>query len=87
MSAPPADPRWRIPLRVAAIAVGYLVYRATEARHQVGSALLGVGLVIVGVVLVDRYTLGRHQRLELLQVGSAILGLGLIGLGLVLVLR
>ena len=72
---------------MAAIAIGYLVYRAAETRHQVGSALLGAGLAIVGLVVVDRYTLGRHQRLELLQVGSAILGLGLIGLGLVLVLR
>ena len=87
MSAPPANPRWRVPLRVAAIALGYIVYRVTETRHQAGSALLGAGLAIVGVVIVDRYTLGRHERLELLQVGSAILGLGLIGLGLSLVLR
>jgi hypothetical protein len=84
---PSVGERLRMPLRVGAVFVGYLLYRVTAETSAAGAVFLGAGTVLVGWVTIDRYTTWRRDRSGLMQVGTLVLGLGLLGLGLYLVLR
>ena len=85
---PPAIPeKARIPLRVAAVVVGYLIYRLLADDGVMGPAFIGFGVAFLGFVLVDRYGTWRRDRSGLLQVGTTLLALGLLGLGAYLMLR
>ena len=85
---PPAiSEKARIPLRVLAVVVGYLVYRLLGDEGVVGPAFIGFGIAFLGFVLVDRYATWRRDRSGLLQVGTTILALGLLGLGIYLIVR
>ena len=84
----PAIPeKARIPLRIAAVIVGYIVYRVLADEGVMGPAFIGFGTAFMGFVLVDRYATWRRDRSGLLQVGTTILALGLLGLGAYLMLR
>ena len=80
--APRIPTRYRIPARVAAVFGGYVVYRFVGDERVVPALLLAAGFVLLVWSLVDQLTLGRHQRIALIQGGSAILGLGLLAVGL-----
>lgn len=76
-----------MPLRIAAIGIGYVLYRALEGDHSVVTALfVAFGTVILLYSAINRYGLWRKERSGMLQVGQTILGLGLLGIGLVLLL-
>lgn len=85
---PPAiSEKARIPLRVAAVVVGYLIYRLLEDQGVMGPAFFGLGIAFLGFVLVDRYATWRRDRSGLMQVGTTLLALGLLGVGAYLMLR
>lgn len=84
---PLVETRFRLPLRIAAVLVGYLLYRWVGDARVVPGAMVGLGAILVEWSIIDELTLVKGQRLGLLQVGSAILGLGLLGLGAYLTLR
>ena len=86
-SSPPVPERYRMPLRLGAVAAGYVVYRLLEPDNLGAALMLGFGVWISLAALVERYSARRRDRSGLMQTGSTILGLGLVGLGLVLVLR
>jgi hypothetical protein len=48
--------------------------------------LVGAGGIALGWALVDRYTLWRRDRSEMMSVGQVLLGVGLIAIGLFLYL-
>ena len=85
---PPAiSEKARVPLRVAAVFVGYLVYRLLADDKIMGPAFVGLGTAFLGFVLVDRYGTWRRERSGLLQVGTTLMALGFLGLGAYLMLR
>ena len=85
---PPAIPeKARIPLRVGAVILGYIVYRLLADEKVMGPASIGFGIAFLGFVLVDRYGTWRRDRSGLLQVGTTLLALGFLGLGAYLMLR
>ena len=85
---PPAiSEKARIPLRVAAVFLGYLVYRLLGHEGVMGPAFLGLGVAFLGFVLIDRYGTWRRDRSGLLQVGTTLMALGFLGLGAYLILR
>ena len=85
---PPAVPeKARIPLRIGAVILGYIVYRLLADDEVMGPAFIGFGTAFLGFVLVDRYATWRRDRSGLLQVGTTLLALGFLGLGAYLMLR
>ncbi len=90
MKEGPPSPRLeraRIPLRALAVVAGYLFYRRLEPDGLVGAGFAATGAVLVAWTAIDRWTLRRRERMELLQTATAILGLGLLGLGVYLLAR
>lgn len=79
---PPIEERYRIPLRVAVIFGAYALYFVLSSDATIAAIFLGLGVLLIGLALVDRWTLRRTNRSGLLQVGMTILGTGLLGLGL-----
>lgn len=84
---PPLEERFRIPLRMVVIVVGYLAYFFLSDRQLVPAIFVGLGLALIGLPLVDRWTVRRGDRSGLLQVGTTLLGFGLLALGAFLFLR
>lgn len=78
---PPIDERYRVPLRVGVIFASYALYFVLSDERVVPAVFLGLGALLLGLALVDRWTLRRPSRSGLLQVGMTILGIGLLGLG------
>jgi hypothetical protein len=73
-------------LRVAAVALGYVLYLGLENRSLVGAVLVWAGTVLCGWALIDRYTTRRSERSGFVQTGSSLLGLGLLVIGAALAL-
>jgi hypothetical protein len=85
---PPLIPeKFRMPLRIAAVFLGYVIYLVLEEGKVVGPAFVGFGSVVLLWAIIDRYATWRRDRSGLMQVGSTILGLAFIAIGLYLVLR
>lgn len=85
---PPLIPeKFRMPLRIGAVFLGYVIYLVLEQGKVIGPAFVGFGSVILLWAIIDRYATWRRDRSGLMQVGSTILGLALIAIGLLLVLR
>ena len=85
---PPIEDRFNVPLKVAAVVIGYVLYRVLFSGGEgiAGPVFVGVGFVVLAYATVNRLTQWRSDRSGLLQVGTAILGLGLLGLGALLIL-
>jgi hypothetical protein len=85
---PPIEERFNVPLKVASVVIGYVIYRVLFAGENgvAGSVFVGAGFTVLAYATVNRLTQWRRDRSGLLQVGTAILGLGLLGLGAVLIL-
>lgn len=83
---PLVETRYRLPLRIAAVFVAYLLYRWVGDARVVPGMMIGLGAILVVWAIIDELTLVKSQRLGLLQVGTAILGLVLFGLGIYLTL-
>lgn len=84
---PPLEERFRIPLRMLVIVAGYLLYYFLSDEAMIPAIFLGLGSVLIGLSLVDRWTVRRSDRSGLLQVGTTLLGIGLLLLGAFLYLR
>lgn len=78
---------WRMPLRVAAVFLAYVLYRVPGDDRLGAGVLLGVGSFMLASVVIDRLTLPRVDRSGLLQVGTTVLGLGFVAVGLMLAVR
>lgn len=75
-----------MPIRLAVVVLGYVLYRWLEDRYSIAASLfVAAGTIMVAYALVNRYGLWRRDRMGLLQVGQTILGLGLIGIGIYLI--
>jgi hypothetical protein len=83
LSAPPrVDPKRQLPLRLGAILLAYVVYRAIGDEHRAAGIFIGIGTLILGYAVVTYLTTRTDERSGLLQAGQTILGLGLIAVGL-----
>jgi hypothetical protein len=76
----------RMPLRVAAVVVGYLIYRNFD-DPVAGGVCLGVGFLFVAWALIERFTTWRHDRLDMMVFAQGLLGAGLLVAGGYLVFR
>ena len=72
-------------MRLAAVALGYIVYRLLEPHHLVGGVLAGLGVWLVGVSMVEReltaepterqrrtQTIGKRVGMAMIAVGTAL---------------
>lgn len=84
---PPLEERYRIPLRMAVIVASYLLYYFLSDERMIAAIFLGLGSALIGLALVDRWTVRRSERSGLLAVGTTLLGVGLLLLGAFLYLR
>jgi hypothetical protein len=81
---PPISERLNIPLKVVAVLLGYLIYRLLVEDAIAGPLFVAAGFTMIAYTLINRWTLRRLDRSDMMQVGTAILGAGLIGLGALL---
>lgn len=81
---PPLPERIRMPLRIASVAVGYLIYRLIGDPF-VGALLVWVGFVVLVWALIEKATTYRKDRLSMMLAGQAVLGIGLLAAGLLTV--
>ncbi len=83
---PPIDERYRMFLRIVVVVIGFGAYLFMQRKELPAGVTLGAGVVSLGWALVDRYTLWRRDRSEMLLVGQVLLGAGLVAIGLFLYL-
>lgn len=79
--------RWRMPLRVAAVVIAYVIYRLPGDDRLMAGVALGAGFLLVSFVVVDHLTLGAASRSRAAVVVRVLLGIALIALGSVLAVR
>lgn len=79
---PRVDPKYAFPMRLAALAAAYGVYRALEDERLSAGLFAGIGVLLIGYALVTNLTTRRDQRSGMMQAGQVILGAGLVSLGL-----
>ena len=84
---PPIPEKMRIPLRIGAAILAYVLYRVLLDEKVIPPVFIAFGALLVAGTLIDRWTLRRRETSGLLQVGTTILGLGLLGIGIYLYLR
>lgn len=83
---PPLPERIRMPLRIASVAIGYLIYRIV-GEPVVGAFLIWVGFVALTWAIIEQATTYRKDRLGMMLVGQALLGIGLLIAGALMVMR
>ena len=83
---PPIDERYRMFLRILVVVLAYGAYYVVQRERLVPGVLVGVGVIALGFSIVDRLTLWRRDRSEMMLVGATLLGLGLVAIGLFLYL-
>ena len=83
---PPLPERIRLPLRIASVVIGYVIYRVVQPP-LVGAALLGIGFVMVDWAIIERVTTFRKDRMSMMIAGQALLGIGLAIAGALLAFR
>lgn len=77
---PPLPERIRMPLRVASVLIGYVIYRIVA--EPIGAALMIlVGFVVLDWAIIEQATTFRKDRLSMVIVGQALLGVGLLVAG------
>lgn len=84
---PPVSERWRMPLRVVAVFLAYVIYRIPGDDRLPAGLTLGIGALLVAFVAIDSATLPRPMTPRAAEVAMILLGLALIALGLVLAVR
>ncbi len=83
---PPIDERYRMFLRIVVVVIGFGAYLLVQREKLGAGVMVGAGVIALGWALVDRYTLWRRDRPEMLLVGQVLLGAGLLAIGLFLYL-
>ena len=83
---PPLPERIRMPLRIASVLIGYLIYRFV-GDPVVAALMLWVGFVALDWAIIERVTTYRKDRLDMMIVGQALLGVGLLVAGALLAFR
>lgn len=83
---PPLDERYRMFLRIVVVVLGYGLYILLQREELAAGVLAGFGVIALGWAVVDRLTLWRRDRSEMMSVATTLLGIGLIAIGLVLYL-
>ena len=78
--------RVRMPLRVASVLIGYLIYRFV-GEPVVGALMIWVGFVALDWAIIEQATTFRKDRLSMMIVAQAILGIGLLAAGAIVVTR
>jgi fructose-specific phosphotransferase system IIC component len=81
---PPIDERYRMFLRILVVVAAYGAYLVVQRENLVPGILVGAGAIALGFSVVDRLTLWRRDRSEMVLVGATFLGLGLLAIGLFL---
>jgi arginine exporter protein ArgO len=79
------DDKYRLPLRLGCVAVGYLAYRLLEPTHFAGALLVGLGIWLAGVSVVERAMTDSVQRLRRIQAIGTTVGVAMIVIGISLV--
>ncbi len=83
---PPLPERFRMPLRVGAVFIGWLIYVLVDGP-LVGRVLLWVGFIALAWALIEKMTTFKQQQLSLMLAAQAFLGVGLLVAGGFLVFR
>lgn len=83
---PPLPERIRLPLRIASVVIGYVIYRLV-GEPVVGAFLIWVGFVALDWAIIEKATTYRRDRLSMMLVGQALLGAGLVAAGAIAVWR
>ena len=83
---PPLPERIRLPLRIASVVIGYVIYRVVQPP-LVGAALIGIGFVMVDWAIIEKVTTFRKDRMSMMLVGQALLGIGLLIAGALIAFR
>lgn len=84
---PPVDERYRMFLRIVVVVVAYATYYLVQRDKLVPGVFVGFGVIAIGFSTVDRLTLWRRDRSEMMLVGATLLGVGLLAIGLFLYLK
>ncbi|MGH2808765.1 MAG: hypothetical protein ACRDKT_15985 [Actinomycetota bacterium] len=74
---PTAPEKARMPLRVAAVVIGYLIYRNFD-EPLAGGICLGVGFMFSAWAVIERFTTWRGERLDMMVFAQGLLGAGLL---------
>ncbi len=78
--APPLPERIRQPLRIAAVILGYVIYRIV-GEPVVGAALIWAGFIALDWAIIEKMTTYRKDRLSMMLAGQGLLGAGLMAAG------
>lgn len=83
---PPLPERIRIPLRIASVVIGYVIYRII-GDPVVGAFLIWAGFIALDWAIIEKATTYRKDRLSMMLAGQALLGVGLMAAGALVVFR
>ena len=83
---PPMLERIRLPLRIASVVTGYLIYLVVPGGLM-ARILLWAGFVILDWAIIDVVTKRRKDRVDTLLMGQGLLGTGLLAAGIILILQ
>ena len=83
---PPLPERIRLPLRIASVVIGYVIYRFI-GEPVVGALLIWVGFVALDWAIIEKATTYRKDRLTMMLMGQGLLGAGLLIAGALIVAR
>ena len=79
------DEKHRLPLRLGCVALGYLAYRLLVPTHFAGALLVGLGIWLGGVSVVERTMTESVERLRRIQAIGTTVGVAMIVIGISLV--
>ena len=83
---PPLPERVRLPLRIASVVIGYVIYRIV-GEPVAGAALIWVGFVALDWAIIEKATTYRKDRLSMMLMAQGLLGAGLLIAGALVVAR
>lgn len=76
-----------MPARIAAVFIGYLLYRWVGEDRVGAGIMLGAGFILIAWLVIDSFRRPRREGLQFREVGAGVLGLGLLSIGAYLALR
>ena len=83
---PPLPERIRLPLRIASVVIGYVIYRIV-GEPIAGALLIWIGFVLLDWAIIERVTTYRKDRLSMMIAAQAMLGIGLLVAGAIVAFR